>query len=75
MLQNFNSFLYNLVSFLAKDSTDAFPLHVGILALGLLLFFVISTVCAKYISERTLGAKEKINSIINILAYIFFVIH
>lgn len=53
MLQNFNSFLYNLASFLAKDSTDAFLLHVGILALGLLLFFIISTVCAKYISEKT----------------------
>ena len=72
MLQNFNTFLYNLVSFLAKDSTDAFPLHVGILFFGLLIFFIISTICAKYIFEKNLGTKEKINSVIDILAFIFF---
>ena len=70
MLQNFNTFLYNLVSFLAKDSTDAFPLHIGIMVGGTLFFFVMIILCARF--ESTHNMTEKLRSSIATIAFVFF---
>lgn len=70
MLQDFNSFLYNAVSFLAKDSTDALPLHVGIVVFGTLFFFVVMVLCARF--EFTHPMTEKLRSSIAVIAFVFF---
>lgn len=70
MLQNFNSFLYNTVSFLAKDSTDVLPLHVGIMVFGTLFFFVTMTLCAKFVFKQ--DTNEKLRSSIATIFFVFF---
>lgn len=70
MLQNFNTFLYNLVSFLAKDSTDALPLHIGIMVFGTLFFFVTMTLCTKFVFKQ--DTNEKLRSSIATIAFVFF---